>query len=44
MKFYINIIVAFNVGPPYWMRDWPVYGRNPVLGKSGKEKATNLSS
>ena len=44
VKFYNNIIVEFNVGPPYWMRDWPVYGRNPANGKSGKEKATNLSS
>ena len=27
----------------YWMRDRPVYGRNPANGKSSKEKATNLS-
>ena len=25
MEININIIVEFNVGPPYWMRDWPVY-------------------
>ena len=28
----------------YWMRDQPVYGRNPANGKSGRGKATNLSS
>ena len=24
MKINFNIIFEFNVGPPYWMRDWPV--------------------
>ena len=24
IEININISVEFNVGPPYWMRDWPV--------------------
>ena len=24
VEININIVVEFNVGPPYWMRDWPV--------------------
>ena len=27
----------------YWMRDWPVYSRNPVKAKSEKENNKSLS-
>ena len=26
----------------YWMRDWPVYGKNPVKAKSEKENNKSL--
>ena len=38
----VNIVVEFNVGPPYRMRDWPVYGRNPANAKSEKENNKSL--
>ena len=24
IEININISIEFSVGPPYWMRDWPV--------------------
>ena len=31
---YMNLV---NVGSPYWVRNWMVYGRNPVNAKSRKK-------
>ena len=37
------VVHALRKIPHYWMKDWPVYGRNPVNAKSGK-KTINLSA
>ena len=34
---FLQLFKGFNVGPPYWVGDWPVYGRIPVNVKSGKK-------
>ena len=34
---FLYMSTEFTVGPPYWVRDWLVYGRNPADAKSEKK-------
>ena len=38
IEININISIEFSVGPPYWMRDWPVIRQESSKQRVVKEK------